>query len=157
MAVVVETDFKYSLETTKVFISHIRMVCMSILAYKRKVHYSLWSSTLDFIGVPYLRFTTRTIRTVKAWQPACTQIRRRTRRLIMVYIVCNKSSFRNINLFTANCHCYLNFLDRSFYKRTSIWYNVDPDQTPRSAASDLGPHCLPITLLWVEQWMCKYG
>ena len=24
---------------------------------------------------------------------------------------------------------------------------VDPDQTPRSAASDLGLHCLPITLL----------
>ena len=23
----------------------------------------------------------------------------------------------------------------------------DPDQTPRSAASDLGLHCLPITLL----------
>ena len=25
----------------------------------------------------------------------------------------------------------------------------DPDQTPRSAASDLGLHCLPITLLRV--------
>ena len=25
--------------------------------------------------------------------------------------------------------------------------SVDPDQTPRSAASDLGLHCLPITLL----------
>ena len=25
----------------------------------------------------------------------------------------------------------------------------DPDQTPRSAASDLGQHCLRITLLWV--------
>ena len=35
--------------------------------------------------------------------------------------------------------------------------NGDPDQTPRSAASDLGLHCLPITFLgvsrlqWVEQ------
>ena len=31
----------------------------------------------------------------------------------------------------------------------------DPDQTPRSAASDLGLHCLPITLLWVSrlQWV----
>ena len=27
----------------------------------------------------------------------------------------------------------------------------DPDQTPCSAASDLGLHCLPITLLWVSQ------
>ena len=34
----------------------------------------------------------------------------------------------------------------------------DPDQTPRSAASDLGLHCLPITLLRVSglQWV-KYG
>ena len=31
----------------------------------------------------------------------------------------------------------------------------DPDQMPRSAASDLGLHCLPITLLWVSrlQWV----
>ena len=26
--------------------------------------------------------------------------------------------------------------------------SVDPDQTPRSAASDLGLHCLPMSLLW---------
>ena len=26
--------------------------------------------------------------------------------------------------------------------------SVDPDQTPRSAASDLGLHCLPVFLLW---------
>ena len=26
--------------------------------------------------------------------------------------------------------------------------SVDPDQTPRSASSDLGLHCLPVTLLW---------
>ena len=26
--------------------------------------------------------------------------------------------------------------------------SVDPDQTPRSAASDLGLHCLPMFLLW---------
>ena len=25
---------------------------------------------------------------------------------------------------------------------------MDPDQTPRSAASDLGLHCLPMSLLW---------
>ena len=31
----------------------------------------------------------------------------------------------------------------------------DPDQTPRPAASDLGLHCLPITLLRVSrlQWV----
>ena len=31
----------------------------------------------------------------------------------------------------------------------------DPDQTPRSVASDLGLHCLPITLLRVSrlQWV----
>ena len=34
----------------------------------------------------------------------------------------------------------------------------DPDQMPRSAASDLGLHCLPITLLGVSglQWV-KYS
>ena len=26
-------------------------------------------------------------------------------------------------------------------------YSVDPDQTPRSGASDLGLHCLPISFL----------
>ena len=26
--------------------------------------------------------------------------------------------------------------------------SVDPDQTPRSVASDLGLHCLPVFLLW---------
>ena len=26
--------------------------------------------------------------------------------------------------------------------------SVDPDQTPRCLASDLGPHCLSIPLLW---------
>ena len=29
--------------------------------------------------------------------------------------------------------------------------NGDPDQTPRSAASDLGLHCLPITHLGVSR------
>ena len=26
--------------------------------------------------------------------------------------------------------------------------SVDADQTPRSVASDLGPYCLPVSLLW---------
>ena len=30
----------------------------------------------------------------------------------------------------------------------------DPDQTPRSAVSDLGLHCLPITLLRVSRLQC---
>ena len=28
--------------------------------------------------------------------------------------------------------------------------NVDPDQMPHYVASDLGLHCLPMTLLWVS-------
>ena len=36
-------------------------------------------------------------------------------------------------------------------------YSGDPDQMPHSAASDLGLHCLPVTLLRVSrlQWV-KY-
>ena len=29
--------------------------------------------------------------------------------------------------------------------------NVDPDQMPDHVASELGVHCLPITLLWVSR------
>ena len=34
----------------------------------------------------------------------------------------------------------------------------DPDQMPRSAASDLGMHCLPVTLLRVSrlQWVIYF-
>ena len=32
--------------------------------------------------------------------------------------------------------------------------SVDPDQTPRSAASDLGLHCLPMSLLWDARLKC---
>ena len=39
-----------------------------------------------------------------------------------------KPCFREIYVFNANL--------------------LDPDQTPRSAASDLGLHCLPMSLLW---------
>ena len=41
-------------------------------------------------------------------------------------------------------------------KRAKLFANSrDPDQTPRSAASDLGLHCLPVTLLRVSrlQWV----
>ena len=44
---------------------------------------------------------------------------------------------------------------------TLLANNGDPDQTPRSAASDLGLHCLPSTLLPVSrlQWVkiCNSG
>ena len=59
-------------------------------------------------------------------------------------------------------------MDRSIFNRRGVWFvytcvlwpcfieisvfnanSVDPDQTPRFAASDLGPHCLPMPyLLW---------
>ena len=29
--------------------------------------------------------------------------------------------------------------------------SVDPNQTPRSAASDLGLHCLPMSILWDDR------
>ena len=36
--------------------------------------------------------------------------------------------------------------------------SVDPDQMPRSAASDLGPHCLSMSLLWDVRlnWVNQY-
>ena len=58
---------------------------------------------------------------------------------------------------------YLNSLDGSISKRGGLLFficpgsigipisndkNVDPDQMPHSAASDLGLHCLPMSLLW---------
>ena len=44
----------------------------------------------------------------------------------------------------------------SWRKKAKLFANSgDPDQTPHSAASDLGLHCLPITLLQVSrlQWV----
>ena len=44
---------------------------------------------------------------------------------------------------------YLNSLDRSICYILEFNANsVDSDQTPRSVASDLGLHCLPMSLLW---------
>ena len=45
-----------------------------------------------------------------------------------VWLVFNNIIFIEIPVFNAN--------------------SVDPDQTPRSVASDLGLHCLPMSLLW---------
>ena len=37
-------------------------------------------------------------------------------------------------------------------KMVELFANIgDPDQTPRSAASDLGLHCLPVTFLGVSR------
>ena len=60
---------------------------------------------------------------------------------------------------------YLNSLDRSISNRGAVWLvfiiimfieipvlktnGTDPDQTPRSAASDMGLHCLSMSLLCV--------
>ena len=60
---------------------------------------------------------------------------------------------------------YHNTLDQYISKKIGVWVflllpcfikknpvlngnSADPDQTPRSAASDLGLHCLRISLLW---------
>ena len=68
-----------------------------------------------------------------------------------------------LNSFMLSGLFYLNSLDRSISNRKGVWliciitmfyrfscnqYRVDPDQTPRSAASDLDLHCLPMSLLW---------
>ena len=70
----------------------------------------------------------------------------------------------DINLFMRNGLFYLNSLDRSILNIRGVWLvfiipcfieihvfnanSVDPDQTPQNAASDLGLHCLLMSLLW---------
>ena len=74
------------------------------------------------------------------------------------------SCHSTINPFVRNGLSYLNALDGSDSSRRDVWLflvlqcfteisvfnanSVDPDQTPHSAASDLGLHCLPMSLLW---------
>ena len=63
-----------------------------------------------------------------------------------------------INPFMPNGLFYLNSLDRFIFFIGGVWFifvgiselnanNVDPDQMPCSVASDLGLHCLPMSLL----------
>ena len=68
------------------------------------------------------------------------------------------------NQFLPSVLFYLITLDRSISNLRDVWLgftfilvrdnsvfhanSVDPDQTPRSAASDLGLNCLPMSLLW---------
>ena len=44
-------------------------------------------------------------------------------------------------ILTVECYCFIEI---------PVLYanSVGPDQMPRSAASDLGLHCLPMSLLW---------
>ena len=72
-----------------------------------------------------------------------------------------------INPFTPNELFYLNSLDRSISYLRGVWLvfiiifeeiselnenSVDLDQMLHSAASDLGLHCLPISLL-LDTWL----
>ena len=74
-----------------------------------------------------------------------------------------------INTFTSSGLFYLNSLDRSISCIRGVWLvfittvaelfklnanSVDPDQTLRSAASDLGLHCLSIIRLLVSRLKC---
>ena len=70
----------------------------------------------------------------------------------------------NFHPYMPNGLCYLNNMNGSFLNRRGVWFvlllscfiknpvlnvnSVDSDQTPRSAASDLGLHCLPTSRLW---------
>ena len=74
----------------------------------------------------------------------------------------------NLYPFMLNGFFYQSFLNRSISNRRNVWLfiiiiiiittfieinvfyvnNVDPDQTPPSAASDLGLHCLSMSFLW---------
>ena len=67
------------------------------------------------------------------------------------------------DLFTPSGLFYLNSLDESISSRKVVWLvfivsifvdiselkanSIDPHQTPRSAASDLGLHCLPVPFM----------
>ena len=44
--------------------------------------------------------------------------------------------------------CLVSFINSMFYNNVFNANSVDPDQTPRSAVSDLGLHRLSLSLLW---------
>ena len=77
----------------------------------------------------------------------------------VVWIIsCAVSSMGNPHLPNILSHPYQ--LDESIFHLRDVWCiffffiiflwakSVDPDQTPRSAASDLGLHCLPMSQKW---------
>ena len=70
-----------------------------------------------------------------------------------------------LNPFMPSGLFHLSLLDRFISNSRGIWFvfsvlsfiieihvlnanSVDPDQMPHSVASDLGLHCLPMSLLW---------
>ena len=71
-----------------------------------------------------------------------------------------------LNPFMPSGLFYHNSLDRSISYIRDVWLvftaivfcrnflthvkSIDPDQTPRSTASDLGLHCLPMSLLYTD-------
>ena len=58
--------------------------------------------------------------------------------------------YNSLDLSISNIRgVWLDFINTMFYRNLCIYANsVDPDQTPRSAASELGLRCLQMTLLW---------
>ena len=73
--------------------------------------------------------------------------------------------FFSLTSFIASGFFYLNSLDLFISSKRGVWLvftitmfykknhefnanSADPDQTPRSVASDLGLHCLPVSHLW---------
>ena len=44
--------------------------------------------------------------------------------------------------------CLVSFISSMFHNNVFNANSVDPDQMPHSAVSDLGLHCLPLSLLW---------
>ena len=78
----------------------------------------------------------------------------------------NERQAKHINPFMPNGLFYLHSSNRPISNIRGVWLvvfflspcfieipvfnanSVDPDQTPRSAASDLGLHCLLMSLLW---------
>ena len=61
-------------------------------------------------------------------------------------IICWMSSFVTLGVPGLFC-CFYSIFDGKIL----LAKNVDPDQTPHYVASDLGLHCLPMTLLQVSR------
>ena len=91
---------------------------------------------------------------------------------MVVFSVKSNTCVYSFNPFVPNGIVYHNFLDRPISKRRHVWSflvllcfieipvfnanSIDPDQTPPSAASDRGLHCLPMSLLWDARLMVKW-
>ena len=83
----------------------------------------------------------------------------------------NKNIYSNVNRFGQH-QWYRGSLRRSIYYTRGVWLvlvlscfvktsellanSVDPDETSRSVASDLGLHFLPVSLLWDARFKYKW-